>query len=251
MSNVTDPSEIIDVLRKLQSIDDKIRSVREGRDGLLENFEKLNKVLEHRDSQLDVMRGKLAEAETWHTKKSNELEVEREKLAVAKNKLRGVTRSREYVAVNRELHNIRKSLGHREDEVSRLTTAIEEFRATIDLENGKVKEMRGQADDEAANNSSSLTEMNGRIDGAEERREAVSKQLDAGIVRRYNRISKARDGVSVTRVVDGVCSGCNMVLQPRFVEQIMRGSSLVQCSHCSRYLFIEIVHDENGQPSVA
>ena len=37
-----------------------------------------------------------------------------------------------------------------------------------------------------------------------------------------------------------------MVVQPRFVAQIMRGSSLIQCPHCSRYLFAETGHDEDG-----
>ena len=35
------PRQIIDVLRKLQTIDDEIRHVREKRDGMVENLEKL------------------------------------------------------------------------------------------------------------------------------------------------------------------------------------------------------------------
>lgn len=248
MTMVTDPRLIIDILRKLQAIDDEIHDVRESRDAMIRNFERLNKVLTHRDGQLVEMRGKLTEAETWYTKKSGELESEKDKLQKAKTKLAAVTRSKEYVAVNRELDNIRRNLANREDEVKRLSTAIEEFRSTIQREGEKVLEMRGLAEAEASGNAESLAEMNEKIDVAEARRKEVASQLERGIVRRYGKIFTARGGVAVTQLEEGVCVGCNMVLQPRFVEQILRGSSLVQCPHCSRYLYAAVGHDENGEP---
>ncbi len=246
MATLTEAQKIIDVLRRLQAIDDEIRDVREGRDAMTGNLERLHRVLEMRDGQLEEMRGKLTEAESWFTKKSAELEVEKEKLVKAKGKLSGVTRSKEYVAVNREMDNIRKNLANREDEVSRLTVAIDEFRATIQREDEKVAHMRKVADDEAQGNEAALGEMNATINAAEDRRGEIATELSGGIVRRYAKIFKARDGVAVTGLADGVCSGCNMVLQPRFVEQILRGSSIIQCPHCSRYLFDGSGHDHDG-----
>lgn len=246
MGTVTEAQRVIDVLRKLQAIDDEIRDVRDGRDAMTENFAKLNRVLGMRDGQLVDMRSKLTEAETWHNKKTHELETEKEKLQKAKTKLSGVTRSKEYVAVNREMDNIRKNLASREDEVGRLTVAIEEFRTTIQREHDKVNEMRKVADEEARGNEAALNEMNNTITEAEARRDEVAKQLSATIVRRYERIFKARQSVAVTALIDGVCTGCNMVLQPRFVEQLLRGSSIVQCPHCSRYVFDGSGHDAEG-----
>jgi len=246
MAQVTEAQKIVDVLRRLQAIDDEIRGVREGRGAMTNNLERLNRVLEMRDGQLAEMRGKLTEAETWFTKKSGELETEKEKLVKAKGKLSGVTRSKEYVAVNREMDNIRKNLANREDEVKRLTVAIEEFRATIQREDEKVIHMRQVADEEAQGNEAALGEMNATIGAAEDRRNVIAKQLSSPIVRRYSKIFKAREGVAVTGLTDGVCTGCNMVLQPRFVEQILRGSSIIQCPHCSRYLFDGSSHDEDG-----
>ena len=246
MANLTEAQIIIDVLRKLQAIDDEIRDVREGRDAMTGNLARLHRVLEMRDGQLAEMRGKLAEAESWFAKKSGELETEKEKLVKAKGKLSGVTRSKEYVAVNREMDNIRKNLASREDEVNRLTVAIEEFRSTIQREDEKGAHMRQGANDEASGNEAALGEMNSTISGAEDRRGEIATQLKPAIVRRYAKIFKARDGVAVTALVDGVCSGCNMVLQPRFVEQILRGSSIIQCPHCSRYLFDGSSHDHEG-----
>ena len=204
MALVTEPKEILDVLRKLQSIDDEIRDVREGRDAMVSNLTKLNSVLEERESQLTEMREKLGEAETWYTKKTNDLELERDKLQKAKVKLNGVSRSREYVAVNRELDNIRKNIGHREDEVERLNLAIDEFRSTIEVEDEKVRDLRAAAEAEEINNRDALATMEGRISEVNVRRTAITDQIDRRLVRRYEKIFKARDSIAVVALVDGL-----------------------------------------------
>ncbi|HAN31581.1 MAG TPA: hypothetical protein DCQ06_08280 [Myxococcales bacterium] len=247
MAAVTEPTQILDVLRKLQAIDDDIRDVREGRDSMLGNLTKLNSVLEERDAQLIEMREKLGEAETWYAKKTNDLDLEKDKLQKAKVKLNGVSRSREYVAVNRELDNIRKNIGHREDEIERLNLAIEEFRSTIEVEDEKVKDLRSAAESEEITNRDALSSMDERIGAVNVRREAIVSQIDRRLVRRYDKIFKARDSVAVVAVIDGACGGCQMNTPPRLIEAILRGSSLVQCPYCNRYLFQSSGHDEDGE----
>lgn len=247
MTVVTDPREVLDVLRKLQAIDDEIRDVRESRDGMVGNLTRLNTVLSQRSEQLAEMRNKLGEAETWFTKKSTDLELEREKLQKAKTKMSAVSRSREYVAVNRELDNIRKNIGHREDEVERLKTAIEEFRSTIDAEEQKVEDLRAMAEAEEANSRDALAEMDGKIEEVNVRREKIATQIDRKLVRRYEKIFKARDGKAVVAMIGDACGGCQMNAPPRLIVQILRGSSLVQCPYCNRYMYRDSAHNEDGE----
>ncbi|MCO4760107.1 MAG: hypothetical protein KC502_01280 [Myxococcales bacterium] len=247
MAVVTDPRQILDTLRKLQAIDDEIKDVRESRDGMVSNLTRLTAVLEQRDEQLGEMRGKLSEAETWYAKKASDLEIEREKLQKAKTKMSAVSRSREYVAVNRELDNIRKNIGHREDEVERLNTAIEEFRSTIESENEKVKDLRAMAEAEDANSRDALAEMDGKIEAVNVRRAKITDKLENRLVRRYEKIFKARDGVAVVAMLDSSCGGCNMNAPPRLIEAIMRGSSLIQCPYCNRFMFQETAHNADGE----
>jgi len=247
MAVATGPREILDVLRKLQAIDDEIRDVRESRDAMVGNLSRLNSVLTQRAEQLVEMRAKLGEAESWFTKKSTDLELEREKLQKAKTKMSSVSRSREYVAVNRELDNIRKNIGHREDEVERLNTAIEEFRTTIDSEEEKVRDLRAMAETEEANSRDSLGEMDTKISEVNVRRETITIQIDKKLVRRYEKIFKARESSAVVAMVSDACGGCQMVAPPRLIVQILRGSSLVQCPYCNRYMYQDTAHNEDGE----
>lgn len=246
MAVVTDPRQVLDVLRKLQAIDDEIRDVRESRDAMVGNLTRLNSVLAQRGEQLVEMRAKLGEAETWFAKKSGDLELEREKLQKAKTKMSAVSRSREYVAVNRELDNIRKNIGHREDEVERLSTAIEEFRTTIESEDEKVRDLTAVAETEEANSRESLAEMEGKIAEVNTRREKITDQVEKRLVRRYEKIFKAREGRAVVAMLGDACGGCQMNAPPRLIEQILRGSSLVQCPYCNRYMYQETAHNEDG-----
>ena len=236
--SVTTPAEIMDVLRKMH--------IRVGRDALVGNMERLKKVLNHLDRELEDKRGKLAEAETWYRNKTSELDAEREKLNKGKSKLSGVTRSKEYIAVNKELDIARKNIAQKEEEVANLMKAIEEFREAIAKEEAKVGDLRAQAEHTERDNAERLAVMDGRIAEVDVRRAKVTAHLDPTIVARYGRIAKARDGIAVVAVKDGGCSGCNMQLQPRFVENILRASSLSACPHCSRYLYPSTMVDTDG-----
>lgn len=244
------PAEIMDVLRKLQAIDDEIRDIRTSRDALVGNMERLRKVLHHLDRELEDKRGKLTEAETWYRNKSSELESEREKLNKGKSKLSGVTRSKEYIAVNKELDIARKNIAQKEEEVANLMKAIDEFRDAIASEGAKVEDLRAQAAHTERDNTERLAAMDNRIAEVDVRRGRVTAALDRSIVSRYDKIAKARDGIACVAVRDGGCSGCNMQLQPRFVENVLRASSLSCCPHCSRYLYPLTALDVDGSIAV-
>lgn len=246
MSVAKNPAEIMDVLRKLQALDDEIRDIAVGRDALVENMERLKRVLHHLDRELEDKRGKLTEAETWHRNKTSELETEREKLNKGKSKLSGVTRSKEYIAVNRELDIARKNIAQKEEEVANLIKAIDEFREAIAKEGAKVGDLRAQAEHTEHDNAERLGVLQARIAEVDVRRKVVTAQLDDSIVKRYDRIKDKREGVAVVAVKDGGCSGCHMQLQPRFVESILRATALQACPHCSRYLYALTASNPDG-----
>ncbi len=240
------PIETLDVLRKLQSLDDEVRDITERRDQIVGKLTQLKRVLEAFDASLADKRAKLAEAELWHRQKSGELESAREKLTKGKAKLTSVTRSREYVAVNKELENARKEIVQREDDVAKLLVAIDEFRAVIAKDEDKTRDLRSEAEQAQRETEQNLAVMQVKIDAVATRRLAVTSTVERAIVARFEKIAKARAGRAVVPVVDACCKGCNIHLQPQIIEQILRGSSLVACPHCQRYLYADSAHAATG-----
>jgi hypothetical protein len=236
----------MDELRRLQAIDDEVRDIRVRRDAVVATLEQLRRMIGLREQGLKERGDKLAEAESWHRRKSDELESARDKLTKGKTKLSSVTRSREYVAVNKELDNALKEITQKEDEIAKLQVAIEEFRAAIGHEETVVNDLRTEATETERERQESLAEMEAKIAEADARRAVVTARLSPGIVSRYGKIAAARAGRAVVPVVDGCCKGCHMSLQPRVVEIILRGSSLESCPHCQRFLYGDTAHNADG-----
>ena len=233
----TSPHDIIEVLRKLQILDDEIREIRIRRTERLDQLDKLRKVIAHMQREIEDKRGKLIEAETSARIKLSELDTEKDRLNKSKSKLNGVTRSKEYVAVQKELEIIRKNLATKEDELSRLVKAIDDFRSAIAKEEEKFADWRSEADQAERDNQASLDSMQTKITDVDVRRKVIADRVDRAVVKRYEKIAAVREGRAVVEMKIETCTGCNMTLQPRFAEMVLRATSLVQCPHCSRYLF--------------
>lgn len=233
----TTPKEIIEVLCSLQALDDEIRDFRARRKERIDQLDRLRKVIAHMQRDVEEQRGKLAETEQWHRTKSVELETLRDKLNRSKVKLSGVTRSKEYVAVNKELDLLRKDIAIKEDEVEKLSKAIDDFRSAITKKEADFGDRQAEAELAERDTTATLQGMDARIAEVDARRLLITDRLDRAVVKRYERVAEARDGKAVAPVIEEACTGCNMTLQPSFVEIVVRGSSLVQCRHCNRYLY--------------
>lgn len=245
------PHQTMDQLRRLQAIDDEVRDIRQRRDAVVATLEQLRRLISLREQGLKERRDKLTEAESWHRRKTEELETARDKLTKGKTKLSGVTRSREYVAVNKELDSARKEITQKEDEVAKLLVAIEDFRTAIAAEETVVNDLRAEATEAERERQESLAGMEAKIAEADARRFTVTAHLTPSLVNRYGKIAAARAGRAVVAVVDGCCKGCHMSLQPRVVEIILRGSSLETCPHCQRFLYGESGHNADGSVTSA
>ena len=233
----TTPHDIIEVLRKLQTLDDEIREIRIRRSERIDQLERLRKIIAHMQREIEEKRGKLVEAETSARVKTGELDIEKERLVKSKSKLSGVTRSKEYVAVQKELEIIRKNIATKEDELDRVVNAINDFRAAIAKEEEKFADWRTEADQAERDNQATLDSMQAKITDVDVRRKVIAAQINGSIVKRYEKIGAVREGRAVVEMKVETCTGCNMTLQPRFAEMVLRATSLVQCPHCSRYLF--------------
>jgi len=239
MADATNAREILDVLRALQALDNEIREVVVERDEVRSNLERLQVVLSHMDKEVDDKRGKLTEAERWYTAKNKELEDDREKLTRSKSRLGGVTKSKEYMAVQREMDTLRKSIGTREEEVLKLLSAIEEFRSAIQVEEQKIGDLRSEARSEETAKLTRLDEMEKTIAAVKGQRDVLLGRLPPRYAKQYETIYRGRAGVVVVPVSGEACSGCHIHLQPRMISVLIHGETVETCPQCNRFVYVQ------------
>lgn len=227
----------IEALVELQSIDDEIRGFLLTREELAVNQKRLTEILDRMNGELDAKRAKLDEAQRFYSERQDDLKDDGERLSKAKTKMAGVTRTKEYAAMQREMDNLRRKFSEDETELKRLNAAADEYKTSIAGQEEKLAELQVEVKKEEATSGDRLSELNREIDAIEARKTNVNGRLDAQLLRRYTRVLGRREGKAVVAAVGGKCSGCSMRLPPQLFILVQRAETLQECPNCQRFLF--------------
>lgn len=227
-------------LIELQRVDDEIFQVKKHRDDIRSNLERLRLLVEKMEGSLSDKREKLAEVTRFHNDKRLDHDQSQERIASSKQKMMGITRSKEYAAMTKELEHLRKRQNEDEQEIERLSTAINEYRGSIDEDEKKLGEIRAEVEREGTASFERLKEYDTIIGRVANRRAEIEGKLPREISARYNRILERRDGTAVVLTVKGRCTGCNMAAPPQIWVKIQIGKEIFQCASCQRFLYYNV-----------
>ncbi len=236
--------ETIEALTELQLVDDEIRGFKVQRDELASNLDRLKRILVQMGEDLRDKREKLAEAAKFYSDKQTDLQADADRMAKAKQKMAGVTRTKEYAAMQRELDNLRRKYSEDELELKRLSEAIEEYKASIAVQEDKLQELEGEVAREQAASADRLGQLDASMSAVATKKSEITVRLPARLVRRYDRILGKRDGKAVVPATAGVCTGCQMKLPAQQFILVQRYETLQECPNCQRYLYFQDVEPE-------
>ncbi len=221
----------------LQAIDDEARGFLKERDDLQEKIRRLNELLDLMTQGLSEKQVKLDEATRWYQEKDTELKADKEKVVKAKVKLQTVTKNKEYMAMQKEIENLRKGILAREEEILKLLEAIEEFKGSIKAEKKKIRDLRKEVASEETANAERISVLEAEIESISSRKEDVTKHLKPALVSRYRRIHGARDGIVIVPARNRACSACNFAVPAQQLVRIELASTMEVCRNCSRMLY--------------
>jgi predicted nucleic acid-binding Zn-ribbon protein len=70
-------------------------------------------------------------------------------------------------------------------------------------------------------------------------RDQLRTQLDAVVLRQYDRLRSTRGGVAVVEVRQRICLGCRVTLTAAYEQRLRHGDALVTCQSCGRFLYLD------------
>jgi predicted nucleic acid-binding Zn-ribbon protein len=182
-------------------------------------------------------REQLQETQAYKSELEDAQAHDRDLLAKTKSKLASIRTSKEYMATQREFETNRKLTSDREDEISKLDVAIKEKEAVIAEKEQQLDELRSHVADEAKETEGRLVDIEATAKGQRAVREQKSEAIQKGLLRKYDRIRRVRQGTAVVPATDGVCTGCRMQLPPQLYNILQRQESIEQCPNCQRIVF--------------
>jgi len=236
-------------MEQLQEIDLKI-------DGLTRNKEALPAILKALDDQLG--KAKLAvqtkaaahsAIDKMHSQAKAALDLNNDRLQRSTARMEAVRNTHEYQAATKEIEQIHKMSIQLGDQLKKFTTDMEATSKELaDLE-GQMQKIQAERDAKSGVVSQDSDKFDAQIATLMTERNHLAKDVDKGLLARYNRIRKARQGIGFIPAVGGRCKGCNMLLPPQLFNMVQKGKETHDCPSCHRILYIPVPKEIQPPPS--
>ncbi len=237
----------IDALIAIQKIDSEIaRKTRLADKILPEELEKIREDHRNAEQKLENFEKQLEEENKRRRDLESAVEDTKSNIAKAKQKLPEVKTNVEYRAILKELDNFEKKIVAMEDEQIGLMETIEEKSSEKErlvreaaAEEKKFNAIRAEKED-------GIKSLKNRIAELQTQRKSILNGITPSILNNYEKISKQRNGVGITNVVDGSCQGCYQLITPQLYYLLRTSEGIFQCPHCNRYLYYIPEEEKSG-----
>jgi uncharacterized protein len=186
---------------------------------------------------LDGVRGKLADNERARRQNEQLLQLEKEKVKKWESRLTELKTPREYAALARELDIAKKTNTTAEEEIKRLTAEYIDLKKEVEGAEGGLGEKEAVASREGDEIKTLLEGVSERLQALEGERARLVKDVEPGLVSRYERIRKQRGGVAVVPVVLGTCKGCQRNIPPQMANNLITAQEIMTCPNCHRFIY--------------
>lgn len=169
-----------------------------------------------------------------------EKEIDQKKATIDKynNQLLSVKKNEEYQALLHEIDIVKKQIGIKEERIIAILVELDEARERLAEDKRRVDAELKRIEEECAAIDKELADAVAKRKELEARRAPYEAKIEPGLLARYNRIRKAKKtGAAVVPLRNDFCSGCNMVVTPQIVNEILAGDRMHSCNHCGRLLY--------------
>ena len=162
---------------------------------------------------------------------------ENDHMAKAKTKLPAVKTNKEYTAILTEVDAIKEKVSKIEDMELEVMEALEVKAKEIPGVEKKCKEEDAYFNEYRLKKATEEERFKQELEELVEKRKNISAQLEAVILKRYEKISNSRDGRAVAGLRENICQGCFQQVLPQMVIEVKVAEKIHQCGGCMRFLF--------------
>lgn len=231
--------EQIKMLVELQKLDSEIFDRKKILDEVPVRIKKLEDGLEAKSTNLKSLEEDLKKLKVSQKQKEMDLETKEQGIKKHQGQLHQIKTNKEYSALEKEIGSLKADNSLLEEEIIKLLDQTDEMQKAASgekevLEDEKKKSVEEKKKIEAEKNRSEAEWNNLNA----KRREFV-KNVDPGILPKYERILHNKTGHAVVSIAGDACGGCNMSLPPQVINEVKLRTSLVFCENCARILHAE------------
>jgi len=198
-----------------------------------------NQALVAAESKLAAQKEQLEDVSKKQKDSEWELEDLQDKVRKIDSKLySGTTKdSKELVNLEKEVKGLKSQIRPKEDALLELMSQVEEIEAKVKTTTEEVARLKReweQGQETLGRRKSEVEAVLSKLGGD---RNGLAQQIDSETLNTYERIKLTR-GQAVVKVEGGKCQGCHITV-PTSQWQKAKAGDLIQCTSCSRILYLE------------
>ncbi len=223
-------------LVKLQEIDTKISSVFKRKEKIPEEIQDIEKLMKKMDEGVKS-KEELKNKEKIKIKDlEKRAEEEKIKLDGYKKRQYQVKTNEEYRAIVKEIEFSKQKADILEMDIIMAYDTLEKKDRALKEEMENVKKRKITLTKEIEELKKEYKNIDEEIPILEDKKKGIAVHIEEGLLKRYERLRKARNGIAVSIVDKPICSGCFAHIPPQHFAEIKRGDKLYTCESCGRFL---------------
>jgi predicted nucleic acid-binding Zn-ribbon protein len=225
-------------LIELQGFDGKIAGLESEAARLPRQIEAIQTALAEARKAVETVKSRLEVTKKDLRTREKDLEVANVKRQKLEARLYEVKTNKEYSAVLLEIEEAKQEKAKTEEDILTLMEMQERLGVEIKEAEQRFKTREEQARQDEAVVRKKLAAVEQELSVQRGERRSRAKDLPAGLLASYDRISKARGGVAVAAVTSAaVCGGCRVGIRPQAMQELRGATGLMVCESCGRYLY--------------
>lgn len=228
--------EHIESLRKLQTVDIRIRELTEGLTRYPNEIDELKKDLLEKEESIQLKETRLEELRAQRNDFESSLRSNQESIKNSEARLFDIKTHREYEALQKEITDTRKENLEIEDQTISVMTEIEEIETALAEEKGNYATIKEQYAQQITEKEKKIEELEISREPAEKEKSEIVSKIDPKILPLYEKIFE-RNSRALALAENEKCTSCNINIPPQLYNEILKQAELIQCPNCKKILY--------------
>jgi len=231
--------ETLEYLAALQEVDKQLFYLEFSKGDLPKMVAKLKENLIKLEESIATAEKEIEKAELEKHNIEGLVSLAEDKLKKYQSQLYNVTSNKEYDAITHEMEMKKKEIDEGELQILEIDQDNENAQNKMQ-ESIEEKELLQKELESKENELANLLETTERKEiKLRHAREKITVRLKTPILKRYERIGKAKNGIAVVPITRDACGGCYKTIPPQKIVEIEKLKELIQCEVCGRILIPE------------
>lgn len=172
------------------------------------------------------------------------LEQNNQNIKSTENRLFEIKTHKEYVALQKEISESKKSNSEIEENILEEMEQIEQIEEKISKLEDDYKEKEEKYSITINEHKKKLDELQSEYNPVKEKKEKQSSEIKEEFLLRYE-IVRSKNGLAMALAVDEKCTGCHMNIPAQLFNEVLKLSTMIQCPNCKRILYTQDVLEDN------